>query len=96
VSSPLNGVTATYAYDGEGRRVRKGSVLLVYDAFGRAAAEVPGARAEGLPPPPLENEDWVMRNRPDWELSMEGRTGSVGEAHQEGRVLDRRVELIRE
>jgi len=26
VSSTLNGVTATYAYDGEGRRVKKGAV----------------------------------------------------------------------
>jgi RHS repeat-associated protein len=42
VSSTLNGVTATYAYDGEGRRVKKGAVVLVYDAFGRLAAEYGG------------------------------------------------------
>ncbi len=41
-SSTLNGVTTTYAYDGEGRRVKKGSVVMVYDAFGRLAAEYGG------------------------------------------------------
>ncbi|MFZ5927626.1 MAG: RHS repeat domain-containing protein [Acidobacteriota bacterium] len=42
VSSTLNSVTTTYAYDGEGRRVKKGSVVMVYDAFGRLAAESGG------------------------------------------------------
>jgi RHS repeat-associated protein len=42
VSSTLNGVTAAYAYDGEGRRVKKSAVVLVYDAFGRLAAEYGG------------------------------------------------------
>jgi RHS repeat-associated protein len=42
VSSTLNSVTTTYAYDGEGRRVKKGSVVMVYDAFGRLAAEYGG------------------------------------------------------
>ena len=42
VSSTLNSVTTTYAYDGEGRRVKKGTVVMVYDAFGRLAAEYGG------------------------------------------------------
>ncbi|MFZ5927632.1 MAG: RHS repeat domain-containing protein [Acidobacteriota bacterium] len=42
VSSTLNSVATTYAYDGEGRRVKKGSVVMVYDAFGRLAAEYGG------------------------------------------------------
>jgi RHS repeat-associated protein len=42
VSSTVNAVTTTYAYDGEGRRVRKGSIVMVYDAFGRLAAEYGG------------------------------------------------------
>ena len=45
VSSTLNGVTTAYAYDSEGRRVKKGLVVLVYDAFGRLAAEY-GAAAD--------------------------------------------------
>jgi RHS repeat-associated protein len=42
VSSTLNRVTTNYIYDGEGRRVKKGSVVMVYDAFGRLAAEYGG------------------------------------------------------
>jgi RHS repeat-associated protein len=42
VSSTLNSVTTNYVYDGEGRRVKKGSVVMVYDAFGRLAAEYGG------------------------------------------------------
>ena len=42
VSSTLNSVTTTYAYDGEGRRVKKGSAVMVYDAFGRLAADYGG------------------------------------------------------
>ena len=42
VSSTLNSVSTDYAYDGEGRRVKKGSVVMVYDAFGRLAAEYGG------------------------------------------------------
>ncbi len=42
VSSTLNSVTTNYVYDGEGRRVKKGSVVTVYDAFGRLAAEYGG------------------------------------------------------
>jgi RHS repeat-associated protein len=41
-SSTLNSVTTNYVYDGEGRRVKKGSVVMVYDAFGRLAAEYGG------------------------------------------------------
>ncbi|MFZ5927634.1 MAG: hypothetical protein ACOYX1_09320 [Acidobacteriota bacterium] len=42
VSRTLNSVSTDYAYDGEGRRVKKGSVVMVYDAFGRLAAEYGG------------------------------------------------------
>jgi RHS repeat-associated protein len=42
VSSTLNSITTNYAYDGEGRRVKKGPVVMVYDAFGRLAAEYGG------------------------------------------------------
>jgi RHS repeat-associated protein len=45
VSSTLNSVTTNYVYDGEGRRVKKGSVVMVYDAFGRLAAEYGGTAA---------------------------------------------------
>ena len=35
--------TTEYAYDGEGRRVKKGGTVYVYDAFGTLAAEYGGA-----------------------------------------------------
>ncbi len=41
-SSTIVGNTTTYAYDGEGRRVKKGSTVFVYDAFGKLAAEYGG------------------------------------------------------
>ncbi len=43
VSSTLAGVTNTFAYDGEGRRVKKDSAVYVYDAQGRLAAEYGGS-----------------------------------------------------
>jgi RHS repeat-associated protein len=46
--STLNGVTTEYGYDGEGRRVRRGSVVFVYDAAGELAAEYGGAGGDGL------------------------------------------------
>lgn len=42
VSSTILGNTATYAYDGEVRRVKKNSTVFVYDAFGKLAAEYGG------------------------------------------------------
>jgi YD repeat-containing protein len=42
-SSTINSVTTSYAYDGEGRRVKKGSMVMVYDASGNLAAEYGGA-----------------------------------------------------
>ncbi|MBE0656370.1 MAG: hypothetical protein IH602_01705 [Bryobacteraceae bacterium] len=42
-SSTINSVTTSYAYDGEGRRVKNGSMVMVYDAFGKLAAEYGGA-----------------------------------------------------
>jgi YD repeat-containing protein len=36
------GTTVTFAYDGEGRRVKKGGTAYVYDAFGQLAAEYGG------------------------------------------------------
>ncbi len=41
-SSAIGGNTTTYAYDGEGRRVKKGNEIYVYDAFGNLAAEYGG------------------------------------------------------
>ncbi|MBL0155550.1 MAG: RHS repeat-associated core domain-containing protein [Bryobacterales bacterium] len=42
-TSKLGTVTTTYDYDGDGRRVKKGAVTYVYDAFGSLAAEYGGA-----------------------------------------------------
>jgi RHS repeat-associated protein len=41
-TSAIGGNTTTYAYDGEGRRVKKGNEIYVYDAFGNLAAEYGG------------------------------------------------------
>jgi YD repeat-containing protein len=46
--STLNGVTTEYGYDGEGRRVRRGGVVYVYDAGGELAAEYGAAAGEGV------------------------------------------------
>ena len=49
-TSKLGEITTTYAYDGEGRRVKKGNEIYVYDAFGNLAAEYGGTPlAEGGP-----------------------------------------------
>jgi RHS repeat-associated protein len=48
-SSTINGSTTVYGYDGEGRRVKKGSAVYVYDAFGNLAAEYGGASTESGP-----------------------------------------------
>lgn len=42
-SSTISGATTTYAYDAEGRRVKKGSTVFAYDASGKLAAEYGGA-----------------------------------------------------
>ncbi|MBE0656368.1 MAG: RHS repeat-associated core domain-containing protein [Bryobacteraceae bacterium] len=44
-SSTVGTVTTTYAYDGEGRRVKKDAVVMVYDAFGKLAVEYGGTPA---------------------------------------------------
>lgn len=38
-ASSISGNVTTYSYDGQGRRVKKGSTVYVYDAFGRVVAE---------------------------------------------------------
>jgi RHS repeat-associated protein len=45
-AAPPSGPATTFTYDGHSRRVKKGSIIYVYDAFGRLAQEVNG------PPPP--------------------------------------------
>jgi RHS repeat-associated protein len=42
VNATVNSATTGYGYDGEGRRVRKGSTVYVRDAFGKVAAEYGG------------------------------------------------------
>ncbi|MCL4797460.1 MAG: RHS repeat-associated core domain-containing protein [Bryobacteraceae bacterium] len=44
-TSKIGDNTTTYAYDGEGRRVKKGNETYVYDAFGNLAAEYGGTAA---------------------------------------------------
>jgi len=46
-SSTINSVTTTFEYDGESRRVKKGSTVFAYDALGRLAAEYGGSSAGG-------------------------------------------------
>jgi RHS repeat-associated protein len=41
-TSTINTATTTFEYDGEGRRVKKGNEIYVYDAFGNLAAEYGG------------------------------------------------------
>ncbi len=49
-TSAIGGNATTYVYDGEGRRVKKGNEIYVYDAFGNLAAEYGGTPlAEGGP-----------------------------------------------
>ncbi|MCL4797462.1 MAG: RHS repeat-associated core domain-containing protein [Bryobacteraceae bacterium] len=49
-TSKIGEITTTYAYDGEGRRVKKGNETYVYDAFDNLAAEYGGTPlAEGGP-----------------------------------------------
>jgi len=45
-AAPPSGPATTFTYDGHSRRVKKGNIIYVYDAFGRLAQEVNG------PPPP--------------------------------------------
>jgi RHS repeat-associated protein len=45
-TSTLNGITTNYVYDGEGRRVKKGAMVMTYDAFGNLAAEYGGTMTE--------------------------------------------------
>jgi YD repeat-containing protein len=44
-TSTINTATTTFEYDGEGRRVKKGNEIYVYDAFGNLAAEYGGTAA---------------------------------------------------
>ena len=60
-TSTMSAVTTTYAYDGEGRRVKRGAVTYVYDAFGELAAEYGGtATASGTQ---YLTADWLGSTR---------------------------------